>query len=116
MRFNDYYQIVNLTIEGAGETCVGCGLSVKCGTFRVVQIPKSSRRTPLLVVGHLGLEGIRKCVPLVASSASLMVPFFLSHQWLRHWRSVCSGPGRPSPFHLRNWWWARSSAFRNCSP
>ena len=40
MRFNDYYQIVNLTIEGTDETCVGTGFSVKWGTFRAVRLRK----------------------------------------------------------------------------
>src|SRR5690349_18739460 len=114
MRFNDYYQIVNLTIEGAGETCFGSGLSVGCGTFHVVQLQKLAPDSPL-GCWSFRLEGTCECVPLVASSAWLMLPFLLSPQFSWHLRSVCSVPDRPSPFRLRNWWWARSSAFRNCS-
>ena len=84
MRFNDYYQIVNLTIEGTDETCVGTGFSVRWRTFRAVRLRKLAPDSSL-GCWPLRLEGIRECVPVVASSESLRLPFFLSHQFSRHW-------------------------------
>jgi hypothetical protein len=76
MRFNDYYQIVNLTIEGAGETLSGVVSTCDAAHFTLFKLRKLAPGLPSWL---LGLEGIRKCVPLVASSASLMLRFFPLH-------------------------------------
>src|ERR1700753_714619 len=50
MHFNNYYQDVNLTIEGTAERLLR-GLDIaRGGSFRAVTHPKSSRKLPQQVV------------------------------------------------------------------